>query len=403
MASLQRLLWFTFGVGVTVLLFGMRDSVSQLPETHFYHGKTDYGKLTRAEFNKVQEGIQQGIRGVKGGLSIGAATGSVGGTAMDMACAGSAAAKLKVAFAITVTKDGPYLDGVAVLKQSILNTHPCVQFEFVAIVWSNVTESRPGLKSLGFILREFAPPLLAKDIRGKELRETIDKTGCCGSMELLKLRAYQLSEYDRVLLLDMDAMLVKNLDHLFVEPKMQTSLLFTWDHEMDDPASRSAAPPVHGGFLLLTPSEKHYQAMVDVVLEGDFRDSTGWAGSRIGWCWGGQTIQGLWSYYYKILAAQSESLELDPCEYNSMATTRECRYMDWERVMSVHFTWCSKPWELCGRGREPICERMHTHWWNMRKEFEVSNGLPVGPRCCQDGNCSARTYKKIKLELLPHF
>jgi lipopolysaccharide biosynthesis glycosyltransferase len=217
-------------------------------------------------------------------------------------------------------------------------------------------------------------------------------------MELLKLRAYQLHEYRRVLLLDLDAMLVQNLDHLFEDPAMDKSLLFTYDHAMAN--SEARAPPVQGGFLLITPSEKHFEGMVEVVREGDFRDGSGWGGSKIGWAWGGQTIQGLVSYYYNMLADKTDSLELDHCEYNSMATTKDCRYMDWEKVQSIHFTWCQKPWE-CHKGTKPICEHMHTHWWNTRRDFELANGLEPGPRCCGDTTiCPARAYQKIKLEQL---
>ena len=41
------------------------------------------------------------------------------------------------------------------------------------------------------------------------MRETFEDSGCCGSLELLKLRAYELVEYDRVLLLDMDALVLR--------------------------------------------------------------------------------------------------------------------------------------------------------------------------------------------------
>ena len=60
-------------------------------------------------------------------------------------------------------------------------------------------------------------------------------------------------------------MLVKNLDHLFTDPKMEKSLLFTYDHAMD---GGGRAPPVQGGFLLLTPSETKFEEMVEVVREG---------------------------------------------------------------------------------------------------------------------------------------
>ena len=204
--------------------------------------------------------------------------------------------RLKIAVAITVTKDGPYLDGAAVLMHSVRLVKSRHDIEFVAIIHAGVQSTRAGLVSLGFKLHEFTMPINSSEIQGKYLREEIDKSGCCGAGELLKLRAWQLTEYDRVIALDMDAVLVRNIDHLFEQASPEGSIMFTYDHAMNNPKS-AFKPPVQGGFLLIKPAEHVYQELVQIVREGDFRPGTGWAGSRIGWCWGGQTIQGLISYY----------------------------------------------------------------------------------------------------------
>lgn len=183
----------------------------------------------------------------------------------------------KIAIAITVTKDGPYLDGAAVLVQSVIETKSKYAMDIVAIVHPGVQTTRQSLKDIGFKVIEFAPPIRAEDIRGEHLRKTIDNSGCCGSLELLKLRAYELVEYHRVLLLDMDSMLIKNIDHLF-EADDQYSLQFTWDHAMDN--KNSGAPPVQGGFLLLKPDETVFSELMEVVREGDFRPGLGWGGSK---------------------------------------------------------------------------------------------------------------------------
>ena len=35
-----------------------------------------------------------------------------------------------------------------------------------------------------------------------------------------------------------------------------------------------------------------YEELIGTVRKGDFRPGTGWGGTKIGWCWGGQTVQG---------------------------------------------------------------------------------------------------------------
>lgn len=189
--------------------------------------------------------------------------------------------KLKIAVAITVTKDGDYLDGAAVLQHSFRLTKSRHDVDYVAIVHKDVKTTRDALASLGFIIHEYEQPIFSSEIQGKHLRETIDKSGCCGALELLKLRAYQLIQYDKVLLMDMDAIIVKNIDFLFEDVSKGKTLLYTQDIAMDNPGSLK--PPVQGGFLLMTPSLKVYEEIVDIFRVGDFRPGTGWGGMKIGW------------------------------------------------------------------------------------------------------------------------
>ena len=41
---------------------------------------------------------------------------------------------------------------------------------------------------------------------------------------------------------------------------------------------------VQGGFLLFRPSKTDFEHLKALTREGDFRDSTGWKGSGVGWC-----------------------------------------------------------------------------------------------------------------------
>jgi alpha-N-acetylglucosamine transferase len=57
---------------------------------------------------------------------------------------------------------------------------------------------------------ESETPVNTSAIRGKYLREHInDKAGCCGAKELIKLNAYRLTQFDWVVHVDVDVIILK--------------------------------------------------------------------------------------------------------------------------------------------------------------------------------------------------
>ena len=71
------------------------------------------------------------------------------------------------------------------------------------------------LKDLGYELVKRETPVAVKDIEGKWLREKIEKNGCCGEKELVKLEAYTLTQHPAIVHLDLDVVVLKPMDHLF--------------------------------------------------------------------------------------------------------------------------------------------------------------------------------------------
>ena len=207
--------------------------------------------------------------------SHGPCKGMAAGIATAEATAMSKTKKGRVAIAITLTKDGdePYLDGAAVLKQSMEQTHSAWDIDFVAIVHPSVKLARAPLVKLGYKIREKRWPFDSSGIKKAHLRETIDKSGCCGMAELIKLSAWEMVQYHRVMLLDSDSLVLHNVDELFDLPHV---FLYTYDRNMDGPWS--SHPPVQGGFFVLKPDMARYQELEDTVREGDFREGSGWGG-----------------------------------------------------------------------------------------------------------------------------
>ena len=139
---------------------------------------------------------------------------------------------------------------------------------------------------MGYKIFEKNFPFNSSAIHGAHLRETIDKSGCCGMDELIKLGAFELTGYHRVMLVDTDTLIVQVVDELW---EYEEEFLFTFDHPMN--AKSAAAPPVQGGFMVLRPSLRRYEDLVLAVRTGDFQPGSGWGGKGVGWCYGGQTIQ----------------------------------------------------------------------------------------------------------------
>lgn len=208
-------------------------------------------------------------------------------------------------------------------------------------------------------------------------------SGCCGASEFVKLWAYTLVEYHRVVHLDMDTIIYKNMDELF---EINSELLFTGDYGMK---GGSPVPPVQGGFLVIRPSVSRFEELRGIIRKGDF-GSAGWGGSHIGNFWGGQTVQGILAYFYHSVHP-GESQELNRCIYNCMvdnpykagttrcldgnATCEDCRLQRIENVASAHFTICQKPW-TCTFHNNPrnqaLCTDLHDKWFSFRDSFEKS-------------------------------
>jgi hypothetical protein len=86
-----------------------------------------------------------------------------------------------------------FQDGAAVLAYSIMKYANASSYDIslIAFIHPNVTTSRPGLRQLGFHVIEVPTPVNTSAIEFPFLRDHIDKNGCCGAAELIKLTSYR--------------------------------------------------------------------------------------------------------------------------------------------------------------------------------------------------------------------
>jgi hypothetical protein len=209
------------------------------------------------------------------------------------------------------------------------------------------------LAAYGWKVIEKKLPVELDEIENKEYANKMRDSGCCGADEFLKLWAYTLTDYHRVVHLDMDSTVFKNMvdNHMASKSSllllssmclMQDELysidkefLYTGDWNMK---GNSPVPPAQGsftfkvysettlirllwtgGFLVIRPSMERFEEFRAVIRKGDYTGHSGWGGSHIGKCvavarqyschsnpwpplsgnfWGGETIQGILPYFY---------------------------------------------------------------------------------------------------------
>jgi hypothetical protein len=309
--------------------------------------------------------------------------------------------KKTIAYAITVTKDGNFVDGALVLGYAARRIHDASKgfpsdydAALVAFVTANVITSRPILEGFGWKILEKPLPVPLGEIENQEYANKMKDSGCCGADEFLKLWAYTLTDYHRVVHLDMDSILFKSMDSLY---EIDREMLFTGDYNMGS----KPVPPAQGGFLVIRPSLERFKEFQAIVRKGDWGDK-GWGGSHIGKFWGGQTIQGIVPYFYHTIHP-GDAQELNRCVYNCMVdnpyrkgtticldgqkTCEDCRLQKIENVVSAHFTICQKPW-TCTSFTNPnnnvLCEALHRKWFELRDEFERSLNLNIDYRIIND-------------------
>lgn len=230
--------------------------------------------------------------------------------------------KATIGYAITVTScpqstsDSGMLDGAAVLRHSIhrnsarsTSSSSRYDYQMYALVHPSAEScARSQLQPLGYtvLLRDVPVPL--QEIEGEYLRSRVEKNGCCGEKEFVKLQAYTLMEHPVVVHLDLDTLVLKPLDGLFdvmidgvsaaaagegsggqqiavafndpIPQQQPIDAFFTRDYNMAHSGMKHAG--VQGGFLVLRPSMEVYKEFQEIIRKGDFRQNGGWGGKGFG-------------------------------------------------------------------------------------------------------------------------
>lgn len=316
----------------------------------------------------------------------------------------------------------------------------------IAFVHPNAESCSQIFTELGYTVQIRETPFNVTDIKMKFLREHVVKSGCCGEKEYLKLYAYTLLDYPIVVHLDLDSLVLKPMDDLFLAmlggdddggtgqapsskreligarsripvmfneplPTKSIDAYFTRDYNMVQPGHKH--PGVQGGFIVVKPNMVAFHEYVDIVLEGRFFQGSGWEGKGYGGYFGAQQIQGICSFYYDY-RHPGTAVELNRCYYNAMADSprqsgkgksagkcrdgreecQDCRVTPVEEVKSVHFTLCTKPWKCpawvgLNASTRTQCAKFHSEWFRIRQDLDQNMARQGGKEYKNPGG----TYK----------
>ena len=248
-----------------------------------------------------------------------------------------------------------FLDAAAVFLESVrLNSAATPAsgarygYAAYAIVHKQCEHHAALLQRVGYKTLVRDTPFRREDIRGAELRNSIERALCCGSAEYIKLYAYTLTDHPVVLHFDIDCVVTQPLDELFDamlypnnHPRYRAAMesislerkndpiperidaFLSMDYSLNWPWHKEA--PVQGGWLVFRPSKEIFDEYIEITLEGNwtggFNNEVGWGHLGFGGWVGSAAIQGIVAYYYGHFhrgGAKQNYVELDVCRYNQI-------------------------------------------------------------------------------------
>lgn len=157
---------------------------------------------------------------------------------------------------ITLLTDDSYIYGVILLQQSLKEVNS--QYPLEVLVTPNV--SKPILTILDQLQLSY---IIIEPIKDDKIFEYNKKTNPnmarIWSLCLSKLKIFNLTQFDKLVFLDADIMIMKNIDHLFEYPHLTSALdgeYFNlwpdWDH-------------FNSGILVIKPDQKEYDNLLNFI------------------------------------------------------------------------------------------------------------------------------------------
>jgi hypothetical protein len=343
--------------------------------------------------------------------------------------------RLKVAYAIFVTdlQSQAWQDAMAIMAHGLQKVKAKSKHDATALVLAPdrlPDDAKSMLLSFGFddVVRR-PVPVPVSEIQSTAARKAMGHTQGAKGMsfaleeETVKYWGLSLTQFDRVVVLDADTMVLDPMDELIELPD---DFVGTYDHDLECMACGSRLPPVQGGFLLFRPNATDFENIKALTREGNF-SGTGWKNSGVGYWYGGIGPDGLLQYYFNKDALenlpQRSALE-NPSDHRELEEGIAKPSLPGSRMKAVdrdvydvliadrfaqdflkdgdattvasgvktaHFAGeCIKPWTCIDLDRSKpgskICEALHARWGEMwaevaTKRLGTSSATATGSYC----------------------
>lgn len=158
---------------------------------------------------------------------------------------------------ITLLSDDSYVYGVILLNETLKRTN--AQYPLMVLVTPNVTKPILNiLNQLNLKYKIIAPLYNNKIIQFN--RRSNPEMAKIWYYCLSKFEIFNMTDYDKLLFLDADIMILKNLDHLFEYPHMTSAL----DGEYFD--LWPDWPHFNSGIMIVEPNKEEYKKIVDFAI-----------------------------------------------------------------------------------------------------------------------------------------
>ena len=162
---------------------------------------------------------------------------------------------------ITLLSDDSYIYGVMLLNKSLKDVN--TQYPLEVLVTSNVT--KPILNILEQLqLKYYIINPLQSDEMIKYNSKINSKFAKTWSLSLTKLEIFKMTQYDKIIYLDADIMVLKNLDHLFKYPHLTSAIDGEYFNLWPDD------PHFNAGIIIIEPDKDEYDKLIDFTFNNAF-------------------------------------------------------------------------------------------------------------------------------------
>ncbi|KAL7521243.1 hypothetical protein ACHAWX_007502 [Stephanocyclus meneghinianus] len=317
----------------------------------------------------------------------------------------------------------------------------------------NAADRSLVLQNLGYEVSIQRPQINPENIEGSEYLKnyfTQHGSGNQGNLsDLIRLNAYELEDYDAVVLVDYDTLILGSVDEAIdlindnsKDKDDSVDAVFSWKHVGSFGNPQLRASVVNLSFFILRPSKERYVKLRRAIKESQFSEAKGWGNIGRGRFPGWMTTQGFLTYYYDEVenaakvemnrctfgntgesysSKHTKSMDSPPlnlitnagkenCDSDRGQSTNQCQdcsKSDLEDVLVADLSYCLAPWK-CGMGgatsssssssadtlSSSLCRKFQKQWFNARLQME-----DVHPQLQKsNGNiCVGREYQPLRI------